>query len=188
MMNTRVSGFKILAWRQTRNQNRNRTVNENTMALTLRILTSPQSTLTALSDAFRFCSSVELVKADKILYLHPPAGLDILYLPLAATERWGAKPLIHKSQILKTSVLEQQQGLPPYIATGTCLSEDDPRGPIPETSLLVSAVFKAIGEFNNENGNRIRIVGFWAVDLLRMVNPNELRMILKDVVPELGLT
>ena len=99
----------------------------------------------------------------------------------------GAKPLVHKSQVLKTTAAEQQQGLPPYITTGTCLAEDDSRGPIPETSLLVSAALQAIREFNTENSNCIRIIGFWAVDLLRMINPSDLKAILRDTAPELGL-
>ena len=157
------------------------------MPFILKFFDASPSTLVAIRDVFGDCPRIELVKMEKVLYLQPPPGLDILYLPLAAAERWGAKPLIHKSQVLKTSTSEQQKGLPPYIATGTCLAEDDLRGPVPETSLLLSAVFGAIREFNRENNNCIRIVGFWAVDLLRMVSPRELRMILSDTVPELRL-
>jgi hypothetical protein len=159
--------------------------NETTMSFTLKIFDSSENTLKALSDTFEDCACVELVKTEKVLYLKPPPGLDALYLTLPATERWPVKPLVHKSQVVKTSESEQQQGLPPYIVTGTLLAEGDPRGPIPETSLLVAAVFQAIREFNAQNGNRIRVVGFWAVDILRMVNPSELRKILKEAIPEL---
>ena len=158
------------------------------MAITLKIFDSNQSTLAKLGESLGDCPSLELLKTEKVLYLRPPSGLDVLYLPLSVTiERWRAKSLIHESQVLPTSISEQEDGLPQYIVTGTCLAENDPRGPIPETSLLVSAVFRAIREFNRENDNRIMSVGFWAVDLLRMVNAGELRMILAGAVPELGL-
>jgi hypothetical protein len=157
------------------------------MQFTLKIFDSSPSTLAALRKTFEDSHCVEVVKTERVLYLEPPAGLDVLYLTLPATERWRVKPMIHKSQIVATSVSDQQKGLPPYIATGTLLAENDPRGAMPETSLLISAVLQAIRDFNESDGNRIHIVGFWAVDILRMVNPSELRMILKDKVPELGL-
>ena len=156
--------------------------------MVLKVFDSSPITVKRLADVFADCPSVEVVMTKNVIFYQPPPGLDVLYLPLAAAERWGAVPLIHRSQILKTSPSEQQNGLPPLIATGTCLAPDDPRGPVPETSLLVSAVFQAIREYDAENKDRNYVVGFWAVDLLRMVNPIELRKILKDLVPELKIS
>ena len=155
------------------------------MTLTLRIFDSSPSTLAALSNAFAGCTGIEMVKTEKVLYLQPPPGLDVLYLPLAAAERWGSKPLIHESQILATKEEDQRRGLPAYVVTGTCLSPEDPRGPISETTLLVSSAFKAIRAFNRGQDRPLRVVGFWAVNLLKDVSPPELREILKQEAPEL---
>ena len=155
------------------------------MTLMLKIFDSSPSTLSALKKAFAGCASIEMVMTEKVLYLQPPPGLDVLYLPLAAAERWGSKPLIHESQVLATKEEDRQIGLPPYIVTGTCLSPDDPRGPISETTLLVSSAFKAIRAFNHEHDRPLRVIGFWAVNLLKGVSPTELREILKQEAPEL---
>jgi hypothetical protein len=155
------------------------------MTLKLKIFDSSPSTLAALNDAFADCAGVEIVRTDKVLYLHPPLGLDVLFLPLAAAERWGSKPLIHESQILPTRDDDQQNGLPRYIVTGTCLAPEDARGPIPETELLVQSALNAIRIFNKSQDGDLRVVGFWAVNLLNGVKPAELREILRREAPEL---
>lgn len=159
------------------------------MILTIKIFSSDSTILEGLRNALCDCPAVKLIKTANTLALHPPdTWLDALYLPLFATmELWKAEPLVHRSQILMTSLAEQRLGLPPYIVTGTCLAKDDPRGPIPETTLLVTAVFQAIRQFNTEKEHPISTVGFWADDLLKMVKSGELRSILKEAVPELGV-
>ena len=139
----------------------------------------------ALKSAFADLSTVTIEKTAQMLYLSPPGGIDVLYLPLAAAERWGSKPLIHESQVLTTTPEDREQGLPPFIVTGTCLAPTDPRGPLPETTLLVDSAFSAIRAFNDEHDFKLRRVGFWAYNLLKGLTPSQLRTILTRVVPEL---
>lgn len=146
---------------------------------------SSPETISLLRTAFAGVRSVEVKQMETVLYLSPPKGLDVLYLPLAAAERWGSKPLIHESQVLATKEEDQQKGMPPYVVTGTCLAPEDPRGPVPETTLLISSAFRAIRAFNREHDHRLGIVGFWAINLLKGVSPRELRDILKQEAPEL---
>jgi len=127
--------------------------------------------------------SFELV--DRMLYLKPPPGIDVIYLPLAAAEQFGAKPLIHESQILSTSLKDQEGGLPPFVVTGTCLAADDARGPNAEMRILLAAVFGAIRRFNERGGSKLEHLGFWAYDLLPGITPNQLKEILLQLAPEL---
>jgi hypothetical protein len=117
--------------------------------------------------------------------LAPPPGIDVFYLPLAAAERWGSKPLVHESLILPTTLEDQEKGMPPFIVTGTCLAPDDPRGPLPELKILVSVVFGAIRAFNSRSDLKLQCVGFWGFNLLKGETLIELRTILLEAAPEL---
>jgi hypothetical protein len=156
------------------------------MQLNLMIFDSDASNLAELKSVFSGMSTVTIQKMEVMRYLRPPNGIDILYLPLAATERWGTRPLIHESQIIKTSLSERENGLPAYIVTGTLLAPDDVRDPISEMTILLDAVFNAIRSFNSRNKASIRRVGFWGYDILRGLTPTDLRAIISQIAPELG--
>lgn len=155
------------------------------MSFQLIIFDPDASNVDALRSAFVDISSVRIRQVEKMLYLRPPEGIDVLYLPLAAAERWGSKPLIHESQILATTSEDQKSGLPPYIVTGTCLAENDPRGPLPETSLLLKSAFEAVRAFNMRSDVELQRVGFWAYNLLKGLTASQLRAIVTEAVPEL---
>lgn len=149
------------------------------------VIFDPDAAVVAeLKSTFEDVPAVSIVRTERMLYLQPPPGLDVIYLPLAAAERWGAKPLVHKAQILSTSEQDRIGGLPPLIVTGTCLAPGDPRGPIPETALLISTVFEAISKFNDSSTLKIGVVGFWAYNLLKDLTAKQLRQILQQTVPE----
>jgi hypothetical protein len=155
------------------------------MTLTLKIFDSDSQKLSDLKGALSDLEPVTFQLVDTMLYLKPPAGIDVLYLPLAAAERFGSKPLIHESQVLPTSSQDQENGLPAFVVTGTCLAKDDPRGPIPEMRILLSAVFNAIRAFNRRGELQLERVGFWGYNLLPGITPAQLRTIIGDLVPEL---
>src|SRR5258708_5713044 len=136
------------------------------MTFQMMIFDPDLSTVAELKSAFSDLASVSIRQVERMLYLQPPIGLDVLYLPLTVAERWGSRPLIRESQILATSPADQQTGLPPFIVTGTCLADDDPRGPIPETTLLLASAFRAIRGFNNESDFKLKRIGFWGYNLL----------------------
>ena len=139
----------------------------------------------ALRKALGDLSAITIQVVDRMLYLEPPRGIDVLYLPLTVAEGFGSKPLVHKSEVLATSPEDQEHGLPAFVVTGTCLAPDDPRGPVPEMRILLSAVFDAIRAFNRRSGAPLVRVGFWAYNLLPGLTASELRDILLSVVPEL---
>jgi len=155
------------------------------MIFNLVIFDSDPEKVIALESAFGELASVTILHVDTMLYLRPPKGIDVLYLPLAAAERWGSKPLVHESQILSTSLNDQESGLPPFIVAGTCLAPNDPRGSVPEMKLLLLSVFNAIRSFNSRGKRKLRRVGFWGDNLLTGLTPHELKGILLSVVPEL---
>lgn len=157
--------------------------------LTLKVFESEPDQILALKVAFNAVPSVAIEEVAKMLYSQPPPpGLDVLYLPLAAAERWGSKPLIHESQILPTSSDDQRKGFPPFIVTGACLGPSDTRGPIPEMKLLLGVVFNAIRVFNDKHDSKLKNIGFWSFDLLKGLTPAQLRDVIKEAVPELEAT
>jgi hypothetical protein len=142
-----------------------------------------------LKQVFAQSSLIKVELVSAMIYTRPPRGLDVLYLPVAAAERWGAKCLVHKSEILPTAIHDQIVGLPPFIVSGTCLSDDDVRGPVPEMKILLSSVFDAVRAFNGQSNAKLRNVGFWGYDLLSNgVSPSELLDILSAAAPELAAT
>ncbi len=158
------------------------------MRLSLVIFDADADNFTAMMSAFSDLPSVTILKVEKMLYLEPPRGIDVLYLPLAASARWGSKPLVHVSQVLPTTHVDQEGGLPPYVVTGCCLAPSDPRGPAPEMRLLLTCVFDAIRAFNNQSDFKLRKIGFWGYDLLKGLTPAELKAIVVGIVPELRWT
>ena len=153
------------------------------MNFLLKIFDPDLQKLSELEQALGHFRSVMFQPVETMRYLKPPGGIDVLYLPLFAAEQFGARPLIHKSQILSTSSAKQEDGLPAFIVTGTCLAKDDPRGPIPEMRLLLSAVFEAVRSFNMSQTAKLETIGFWAYDLSRGITPGELSGVLASVVP-----
>ena len=134
-----------------------------------------------LSKAFRGITGVDLVKMPHVRYLSPPSGLDALFLLLPFAERWGALPIAGRAQVLRTTAEDQAEGMPPYIVTGIVLRPDDPRGPIPETKLVIQTAIEAVRDFNaSSTSAKITRLGFWAIDLLKGISPAQLAEIFRD--------
>ena len=152
------------------------------MSLHILLIDSKQSTIDDLSTVFQRFDSVEVVKVDRAIYtLPPPSGLDAIFLILPAAEKWGAKPIPGRAQVLQTSSDDQQKGMPPYVVTGVVLRPEDPRGSLPETRLLLKTACEAIQHFNQSSNKKIKRLGFWAMDLLKGVTPQELVKIFSEL-------
>lgn len=150
------------------------------------VIFDPDSdTVFALRSAFAGVPSITVEKTKRMRYMEPPDGIDVLYLPLPAAERWGSKPVVHQSQVLPVPK-KGRGGLPAFIVTGTCLAQNDPRGPVPETTLLIRSAFEAIRVFNDQNTIPLERVGFWAYNLLKGISASQLKAIISSVVPELN--
>lgn len=151
--------------------------------LEILILEADQRTVDELSKACKALAFVTVQKVDQILYTRPPRGMDALFLVLPAAEKWGAKPVPGKAQVLSTSAEDQRDGMPPYVVTGVVLRPDDPRGPLPETKMLINTALEAVREFNLARGKKkIARLGFWTVNLLNGVTPEQLSTIFADVL------
>jgi hypothetical protein len=147
------------------------------------ILDANQKTLDELVTRCKPLGAITVQKVDRVLYTRPPKGMDALFLVLPAAEKWGAEPLPGKAQVLKTSPEDQRDGMPPYVVTGVVLGPGDPRGPLPETKMLISTALDAVRQFNlADGGERIGRLGFWAVNLLNGVTPEQLSTILAEVL------
>jgi hypothetical protein len=147
------------------------------------ILDTTQKTLDELETRFKSVGAITVQKVDRVLYMRPPKGMDALFLVLPAAEKWGAKPLPGKAQVLKTSPADQRDGMPPYVVAGVVLRPSDPRGPIPETKILISTALHAVRQFNLANqGDQIHKLAFWAVNLLNGVTPEQLSTIFAEVL------
>lgn len=152
-------------------------------SIELVLLEADEEVIEELADACKELREVKIQKVDRVHYTHPPSGLDAVFLVLPAAEKWGARPIPGKAQVLETSNEDRGAGMPAHIVTGVVLLPDDPRGPIPETKILVSAALRAVHEYNQENrGGAIRKLGFWAVNLLRGVTPRQLSTILRELL------
>ena len=122
------------------------------MKFEVKIFDPDHGIVATLEEVFSDVKAITVQVVNKMLYLRPPSGIDILYLPLAVSERFGSKPLVHESQILSTSPEDQHNGLPAFVVTGACLARNDELSAIPELRLLLAAVFDAIRAFNQRQG------------------------------------
>lgn len=155
------------------------------MQFYLKIFDPDLETVSALKSVFADVKTVTVEHVSTMLYLRPPPGIDVLYLPLAAAERWGSKPQIHESQVLATSPEDWEHGLPSFIVTGTCLAPEDPRGAVPETFLLIDSAVRAIRAFNAQSSIKLSRIGFWAYSISKNLTPEQVRDICISAIPEL---
>jgi hypothetical protein len=150
--------------------------------LKIMVIDSDQKRLEEMADAFRGLVNLKTSKVDRVLYLRPPAGLDAIFLVLPAAERWGSKLIPGEAQILRTGAEDQQEGMPPFVVTGVVLRSADPRGPLPETKLLISTALEAVRLWNETASEKINNLGFWAVNLLNGVTPVQLAEVFSELL------
>ena len=108
--------------------------------------------------------------------------LDAIFLPLPAAERWGARPLFHKAQILSAQGAEATPSvdMPPYVVTGVAMAPDDPHEPAFELALIVTSVLEAVQAFNAQHPGAIRVIGFWGGNLcIDQLGPEQVGRIIR---------
>ena len=112
------------------------------------------------------------------------ATLDAMFLPLPAAERWGARPLLHKAQILPTQLAASTPpfGMPPYVITGVAMAPDDPQNPRFELQLIMTAVLNAVESFNAAHPEAIQVIGLGAGHLcVDRLEPDQVGKIIQSV-------
>ncbi len=146
------------------------------------ILDTNQGTLDEIAARCKALGAVTVRKVDRVAYTHPPSGLDAIFLVVPAAEKWGAKPII-EAQVLRTSPEDQRSGMPPYVVAGGVLRRDVPREPVKDAKMVISNALDAVREFNvSHNGGGIHKLGFWAVNLLDGVTPQQLATVFAEVL------
>ena len=132
-----------------------------------------------LQQAFDGCPELKAVKM-------PPAEfrtldeLDALYLNLPYAERWGAKPILYKAQVLKTKT--EDEGLPRYVIAGGATHPDQLKDAGYELRQLIVSVLEAVEMFNRENPDEILVVGFLTeMAGMNRLSPNESGRIIRDM-------
>lgn len=146
------------------------------------LLVADENTLGKLASVTSGISAISVRKAERVHYTRPPSGLDAVFLVVPAAEKWGAKPIL-EAQILKTSLEDQRNGMPSYVVAGGVLRPNDPRNPANDARSVIRAAVDAVHKFNLDNkGNEIRSLGFWAVNLLKDLTPEQLSTIFTEIL------
>ena len=119
-----------------------------------------------LDKALYGCTGITILEspADKLPTL---PDLDAMFLTLPGAERWGARPLVHKAQILRTQPAQDTApaGMPPYVIAGVAMAPDDPHDPAFELQLILTSTLEAVQAFNAKHSEAIKVIGFWAGNL-----------------------
>ena len=135
-----------------------------------------------------FCASFEGRPELTAIALKPSelrkADIDALYLSLPYAERWGARPILYKAQILKTR--PEDKDMPPYVITGVAMPVSEPRDPRAELKLVIAAVLDAVEAFNLENADHpLKRIGLWTEMIgARRVPPAEAGSIIRTAYEE----
>ncbi len=113
------------------------------------------------------------------------AGLDAMWAtPMSGAELFGAVPPfpLHKAQVLPTPPAQLQHGMPRYGVVGVATSEDDPKTPEFNLRLVLSALLRAVNDFNSRSSDHIVRVGILPDHLdLRRLDPATAFQIIREV-------
>ena len=96
------------------------------------------------------------------------ASLDALWTtPMAGAELFGATPPfpLHEACVLRTPPAQVRRGLPRYGVVGVATTDDDPKTPEYNLRLVLSALLKAVYDFNSKQSDQIHRIGILPEDL-----------------------
>jgi hypothetical protein len=124
-----------------------------------------------------FSTDAELIEklrpqSSRLLYVSYAVGngpavskserLDALKVSqMEAVERYGFNPPhpLLEARVLKAPSALVERGLPRYAISGVALPKDYPRNPKSEMELVISAMLKAVKEFNERSEDQIFRIG-----------------------------
>ena len=113
------------------------------------------------------------------------ARLDALWATLmAGVELFGAVPPfpLHDARVLPTPPSQLKRGLPRYGVVGVAVSKDEGKVPELNLRLVLSALLRAIKEFNSQGRDRIIRIGLLPDDLeLKKLDPSIAFSIVREV-------
>lgn len=108
-----------------------------------------------------------------------------------AVERYGFNPPhpVLEARVLKTPATLVERGLPRYAISGVALPKDYSRNPGSELELVISAILKAVKQFNARGEDQILTVGMLPESLsLDKLSPPEVFEMLERIYGELILS
>lgn len=118
------------------------------------------------------------------------AGLDALWATLmAGIELFGAVPPfpLYEARVLETPPAQLQRGMPRHGVVGVAISKDDPKTPEYSLRIIVSALLKAVKDFNARNPDQISRVGILPDDLqMKKLDPSAAFRIIREIYEQHG--
>jgi hypothetical protein len=130
-----------------------------------------------LRQAFDGCLELTAVKLSPAQF-RCLEGLDALFLTLPYAERWGAKPILYRAQVLKTR--GEDEGMPPYVIAGGAFHPDQIRDARYELRQVIASALDSVEAFNRENSEKILTVGF-QTDIYDQLSPEEAGQIVREI-------
>ncbi len=113
------------------------------------------------------------------------ADLDALWAtPMVGAELFGATPPfpLHEASVWKTPAAQLQRGMPRYGVVGVATTDDDPKTPEYNLRLVLSALLKAVYDFNSKQSDQILRIGILPEDLdLKRIDHNKAIEIIRQV-------
>lgn len=113
------------------------------------------------------------------------ARLDAFWVTLmGGVELFGAAPPfpLHEARVLRTPAAQLEKGFPRYGIVGVAVSENDPKSPEYNLRLVMSALLKAVSDFNSRSQDQILRVGILPDDLeLKRMKPEAAFKIVREL-------
>jgi hypothetical protein len=134
-----------------------------------------------LQEELRDLPIVEVIEVEKAVYMHPPRGLDMIFMTLPAAERWRPDFRSREAQILKTSLEDQKKGFPPLIVTGINLTDAASIDSVSQVRIVLETVIAAVIGYDKDC-KAIDCLGFWVMDLTRGVTMKQLSVLLHRIL------
>lgn len=145
----------------------------------------------ALLETLRLCSADMPYVAYQVgtgREVTRTAHLDAIWSGLmGAVELFGLTPPfpLHEAVVLKVPKHQVDRGFPKYSVAGVAVSADDPKTPEYDVRLTISALLRAIGEFNSRNQEQIARIGILPDDIqLRRLRPETALGIVREAWAE----
>ena len=144
--------------------------------------------VSVLKKSFSGVPGLSAVLVQKTNVLLHTKDLDAIYLSVVGAERWGARPLFHEAEVLKTKDEDRKAGWPEYVVAGVAMRKEDPRDPKFELMLIVRCVIEAIQTFNSHESTKIRTIAFGSDWIgLKKLDPAEAGDLIRRVCEEHGV-
>lgn len=113
------------------------------------------------------------------------ADLDAFWAtPMVGAELFGATPPfpLHEARVLKTPPAQLQRGMPRYGVVGVATTDGDPKTPEYNLRLVLSALLKAVFDFNSKQSDQILRIGILPEDLdLKRIDHSKAVEIIRQV-------